>query len=178
MNTQQIKEQMIFLTSHLQLVDFLLIVVVVFFFVATLLMALIIRNKNGFAFTIIILGILCSASMAYLGYYVIDNQIRSRTISIDNFKHFTYDNSLSIQYSITNTSNNNFKNCKIDINIVKKQEMANFLQKIANELKPLRKKTIMLDKTIKPKQTIHLRTKFSDFKENQKIDIKISSKCF
>lgn len=40
------------------------------------------------------------------------------------------------------------------------------------------KKTIMLDKTIKPEQTIHLRTKFSDFKEGQKFDIKISSKCF
>ncbi|WP_291950335.1 DUF2393 family protein [Campylobacter sp.] len=178
MNAQHIREQIFFFTTHLHIIDFLLIIVVIFFFVATLIVALIIRHKGNFAFCVIILGILCSISMAYLGYYIIDTQIRSRITEVEHFKHFTYDNSLSVEYSLTNTSKNNFNFCKININILKKQEELNFLQKIIYTIKPLRSKSIMLKKIIKPKQTINLRTNFSDFKENQDFDIKINSKCF
>ncbi|MCR6573911.1 DUF2393 domain-containing protein [Campylobacter insulaenigrae] len=178
MNAQQIREQMIFFTTHLHLVDFLLIIIVVSFFIATLITALIIRYKSDFAFCVIILGILCSASIAYLGYYIIDTQVRSRITKIDHFKHFTYDNSLSVGYSLTNTSEDNFNFCKITISVLKTQENINFLQKIVYAIKPLRSKSIMIKKIIKPEQTINLRTKFSDFKENQEFDVKINSKCF
>lgn len=57
MNAQHIREQMIFYTTHLHLVDFLLMALVVFFFVITLFLALIIRNKPAFAFMVIFLGI-------------------------------------------------------------------------------------------------------------------------
>ncbi|AJC86859.1 DUF2393 domain-containing membrane protein [Campylobacter sp. RM16704] len=178
MNAQYIREQMTFYITHLHLIDFLLASLVIFFFIITLFVALVIRNKPIFAFIVILLGILCSASIAYLGYFLIDAKIRSRITSLDDVQYFVYDNSLSINYSLTNTSKKNFKYCKIKVEVFKKIDDSNTLQKILHTLKPLRSKSTVVEKTITPNQTINLKTKFSDFKNDQKFDIKINSKCF
>ncbi|OCX42694.1 hypothetical protein A7X81_06485 [Campylobacter ornithocola] len=178
MNTQYIREQIIFYTTHLHLIDFLLMALVIFFFIITLFIALIIRNKPAFAFIVIFLGILCSASIAYLGYFLIDTKVRSRIASLDNAQFFVYDNSLSVDYSLTNTSKKSFKYCKIKIEVFKKIDNNNTLQNMLHALKPLRSKSITIEKTIIPNQTINLKTKFSDFKNGQDFDIKINSKCF
>ncbi|HEC1747319.1 TPA: DUF2393 family protein, partial [Campylobacter lari] len=120
MNAQHIREQMIFYTTHLHLIDFLLMALVIFFFIITLFIALIIRNKPTFAFMVIFLGILCSASIAYLGYFLIDTKVRSRIASLDNAQFFVYDNSLSVDYSLTNTSKKSFKYCKLKVEVFKK----------------------------------------------------------
>ncbi|TXE83219.1 DUF2393 domain-containing protein [Campylobacter peloridis] len=178
MNAQKIREQILFYISHLQLIDFLVIVLVVFFFIATLFIALFIRHKANFAFIVIFLGILCSISMAFLGYFLIDNIARSRIVNIDYYKYFTYDNSLSIEYSLKNTSKNNFQYCKISISVHKKPTDDSKIQKILYSIKPIRSKSTILEKTIKPDQTINLRTKISDFKSEENFEIKINSKCF
>ncbi|CAM4079108.1 DUF2393 family protein [Campylobacter armoricus] len=178
MNIQHIREQMIFYTTHLHLIDFLLMALVIFFFIITLFTALIIRNKPTFAFIVIFLGILCSASIAYLGYFLIDTKVRSRIASLDSAQFFVYDNSLSINYSLTNTSKKSFKYCKLKVAVFKKLDNNNTLQNILYTLKPIRTKSTFIEKTIKPDQTINLKTKFSDFKDGQNFDIKINSKCF
>ncbi|EAI4483975.1 TPA: DUF2393 family protein [Campylobacter lari] len=178
MNAQHIREQMIFYTTHLHLVDFLLIALVVFFFVITLFLALIIRNKPAFAFMVIFLGILCSTAIAYLGYFLIDTKVRSRITSLDNAQFFVYDNSLSVDYSLTNTSKKSFRYCKLKVEVFKKSDDNSTFKNLIHTIKPLRSKSTMIEKTINPQQTINLKTKFSDFKEGQNFDIEISSKCF
>ncbi|ACM64720.2 DUF2393 domain-containing protein [Campylobacter lari] len=178
MNAQHIREQMIFYTTHLHLVDFLLMTLVVFFFVITLFLALIIRNKPAFAFMVIFLGILCSAGIAYLGYFLIDTKVRSRITSLDNAQFFVYDNSLSVDYSLTNTSKKSFRYCKLKVEVFKKSDDNSTFKNLIHTIKPLRSKSTMIEKTINPQQTINLKTKFSDFKEGQNFDIEISSKCF
>ncbi|MCV3386005.1 DUF2393 domain-containing protein [Campylobacter lari] len=177
MNAQHIREQMIFYTTHLHLIDFLLMALVIFFFIITLFIALIIRNKPTFAFMVIFLGILCSASIAYLGYFLIDTKVRSRITSLDNAQFFVYDNSLSVNYSLTNTSKKSFRYCKLKVEVFKKSN-DNTFKNLIYTIKPLRSKSTMIEKIINPQQTINLKTKFSDFKEGQNFDIKISSKCF
>ncbi|HEC1756157.1 DUF2393 domain-containing protein [Campylobacter sp. CNRCH_2016_0050h] len=178
MNVQHIREQMIFYTAHLHLIDFLLMALVVFFFIITLFIALIVRNKPTFAFIIIFLGILCSLSIAYLGYFLIDTKVRSRIASLDNAQFFVYDNSLSVDYSLTNTSKKSFKFCKIKVEVFRKSDENNTFKNLMHLLKPLRSKSTTIEKTISPNQTINLKTKFSDFNEGQDFDIKINSKCF
>ncbi|EAL0271247.1 DUF2393 domain-containing protein [Campylobacter lari] len=178
MNTQHIREQMIFYTTHLHLIDFLLMALVIFFFIITLFIALIIRNKPTFAFIVIFLGILCSASIAYLGYFLIDTKVRSRIASLDNAQFFVYDNSLSVDYSLTNTSKKSFKYCKLKVEVFKKSDNNSTFKNLIHTIKPLRSKSTIVEKTINPSQTINFKTKFSDFKEGQNFDIKIYSKCF
>ncbi|QOR01040.1 MULTISPECIES: DUF2393 family protein [unclassified Campylobacter] len=180
MNVQHIREQMIFYTTHLHLIDFLLMVLVIFFFIITLFIALIIRNKPAFAFTVIFLGFLCSSAIAYLGYFLIDTKVRSRITHLDNAQFFVYDNSLSVDYSLTNTSKNNFNYCKLKVEVFKKidDNHSNSIEKIIHTIKPLRSKSSIIEKTIKPEQTINLKTKFSDFNEGQDFDIQLHSKCF
>ncbi|EAK0847948.1 integral membrane protein [Campylobacter lari] len=178
MNAQHIREQMIFYTTHLHLIDFLLMALVIFFFIITLFVALIIRNKPTFAFTVIFLGILCSASIAYLGYFLIDTKVRSRIASLDNAQFFVYDNSLSVDYSLTNTSKKSFKYCKLKVEVFKKSDDNSTFKNLIHTIKPLRSKSTIIEKTINPNQTINFKTKFSDFKEGQNFDIKIYSKCF
>ncbi|EAJ0334928.1 DUF2393 family protein [Campylobacter lari] len=178
MNAQHIREQMIFYTTHLHLVDFLLMALVVFFFIITLFLALIIRNKPAFAFTVIFLGILCSVGIAYLGYFLIDTKVRSRITSLDNAQFFVYDNSLSVDYSLTNTSKKSFRYCKLKVEVFKKSDDNSTFKNLIHTIKPLRSKSTMIEKIINPQQTINLKTKFSDFKEGQNFDIEINSKCF
>ncbi|AJC91414.1 hypothetical protein (DUF2393 domain) [Campylobacter subantarcticus LMG 24377] len=178
MNAQHIREQMIFYTTHLHLIDFLLMALVIFFFIITLFIALIIRNKPVFAFIVIFLGILCSASIAYLGYFLIDTKVRSRIASLDNAQFFVYDNSLSIDYSLTNTSKKSFRYCKLKVEVFKKSDGNSTFKNLIHTIKPLRSRSTMIEKIINPQQTINLKTKFSDFKEGQNFDIEISSKCF
>ncbi|EGG0462387.1 DUF2393 domain-containing protein [Campylobacter lari] len=178
MNAQHIREQMIFYTTHLHLIDFLLMALVIFFFIITLFIALIIRNKPALAFTVIFLGILCSASIAYLGYFLIDTKVRSRIASLDNAQFFVYDSSLSVDYSLTNTSKKSFKYCKLKVEVFKKSDDNSTFKNLLHTIKPLRSKSTIIEKTINPNQTINLKTKFSDFKEGQKFDIEIHSKCF
>lgn len=169
---------MFFYTNHLHLVDFLLIVLVVFFFAIILVVALMLRHKTTFAFIIIFLGFLCSGAMAYLGYFIIDNHLRSRITQVDYYKYFVYDNSLSIEYSLTNTSKNDFNYCKISVDVFKNTENDNAFFDLIKNIKPLRSKSEIIKKTIKPKQTINFKTKFSDFKHEKDFNIKLNSKCF
>ncbi|EAJ6150465.1 MULTISPECIES: DUF2393 family protein [Campylobacter] len=178
MNVQYFREQMVFYTTHLHLIDFLLIALVVFFFIITLFIALIIRNKPAFAFMVIFLGILCSISIAYLGYFLIDTKVRSRITNLDHVQYFVYDTSLSVDYSLTNTSKKSFKYCKLNVEVFKKSDENNSFRDLLHNIKPLKSKSTIIEETINPNQTINFKTKFSDFKEGQNFDIKIYSKCF
>ena len=175
---ESFKEFILYYTQRLYLVDYMLILFVFFLFTSVLLLCVFLRYKPVIGLFIIAIDIIACFLIYIYGYKFIDSYARSRKTLITDQKLLESSNALAVDFSITNTSKRDFKECKVTAKIFKdKLPEDSFLTEYKNKFLPYRKKSREL-KGLKKDQTQSQRISFEDFSYENNYTIRLSSECF
>lgn len=175
---ESLKELVLFYTSHLYLVDYMLILFVFFLFTCVLLLCVFLRHRPITALLIIALDIIACFFIYIYGYKFIDGAVRSRQVALVDEKKVESLSALVVDFNITNTSKRNFKDCKVLAKIYKNPNPNdNILNRYKNRFIPYRQKSREfkeLNKSITQSQRIT----FDNFEQENNYTIKLDSECF
>ncbi len=175
---ESFKEFILYYTGHFYLVDFMLILFIFFLFACVTLLCVFLRHRPVIALLIIALDIIACFLIFVYGYKFIDSNARARKTTITDQKFLKSSNALAVDFSITNTSKRDFKECKITAKIFKdKLEGDNLLTEYKNKFLPYRKKSREI-KELKSNQSQSQRISFEDFTYDNNYTIRLSSECF
>ncbi|EKP0524913.1 DUF2393 family protein [Campylobacter coli] len=175
---ERLKEIVHFYTTHLYLVDYMLILFVFFLFTCVLLLCIFLRHKPVAALLIIALNIIICFLIYTYGYKFIDSEVRSRKTTIVEQKFIQSSEALIIDFNITNTSKNDFKQCKVIARIFKdKLPEDNLINEYKNQLIPFRQKSREIF-NLKKNTTQFQRIAFENFNYDNNYTIRLNSECF
>ncbi|EFB0886039.1 DUF2393 family protein [Campylobacter coli] len=175
---ERLKEIVHFYTTHLYLVDYMLILFVFFLFTCVLLLCIFLRHKPVAALLIIALNIIICFLIYIYGYKFIDSEVRSRKTTIVEQKFIQSSEALIIDFNITNTSKNDFKQCKVIARIFKdKLPEDNLINEYKNQLIPFRQKSREIF-NLKKNTTQFQRISFDNFNYDNNYTIRLNSECF
>ncbi|EJN2099708.1 DUF2393 family protein [Campylobacter coli] len=175
---ERLKEIVHFYTTHLYLVDYMLILFVFFLFTCVLLLCIFLRHKPVAALLIIALNIIIYFLIYAYGYKFIDSEVRSRKTTIVEQKFIQSSEALIIDFNITNTSKNDFKQCKVIARIFKdKLPEDNLINEYKNQLIPFRQKSREIF-NLKKNTTQFQRISFDNFNYDNNYTIRLNSECF
>ncbi|EAH8542594.1 DUF2393 domain-containing protein [Campylobacter coli] len=175
---ERLKEIVHFYTTHLYLVDYMLILFVFFLFTCVLLLCIFLRHKPVAALLIIAFNIIICFFVYIYGYKLIDGEVRSRKTAIVEQRFIQSSEALIIDFNITNTSNNDFKQCKVIARIFKdKLPQDNLINEYKNKFIPFRQKSReIID--LKKSTTQFQRIAFDNFNYENNYTIRLNSECF
>ncbi|TKX32521.1 DUF2393 family protein [Campylobacter aviculae] len=175
---EKIKEIVLFYATHLYLVDYMLILLVFFLFVCVTLLCVFLRHRPVIALFIIAINLILCFVIYIFGYKLIDYEVRNRKIAIIEQRIIKTSGDLIVDFNITNTSKNNFKECKITAKVFKSiLPQDNIINKYKNQLIPFRIKSQKL-KDLKKNTTQFQRIAFENFDYDNNYTIGLSSECF
>lgn len=112
---EKLREIVLFYTTHLYLVDYMLILLVFFLFTCVLLLCVFLRHRPIAALFIIAFDIIICFLVYIYGYKLIDNEVRTRKIAITDQKMIQSSNDLIVDFNITNNSKIILKNVKLQL---------------------------------------------------------------
>ncbi len=172
------RDFVLYYARHFYLVDYMLILFVFFFFICVLFLCIFLRHRPLIALSIMGLDMMACFLIYFYGYKFIDSSARSRKTSIIEQKILQTSGALAVDFSITNTSKRDFKECKITAKIFKEPlPEDSFLTKYKNQFLPYRKRSREL-KELKINQTQNQRISFENFSYDNNYSIGLSSECF
>lgn len=175
---EKLREIVLFYTSHLYLVDYMLILFVFFLFTCVLLICVFLRHRPVTALLIIAVDIVLCFLVYIYGYKFIDHKVRTRKIAIIDEKILKSTDALIVDFNITNESKHNFKECKIIAKIfADKLPKDNLLEQYKKKFIPLRQKSEEL-KELKKNATQFQRIAFEHFNYENNYTLRLNSECF
>ncbi|MBM0636727.1 DUF2393 domain-containing protein [Campylobacter sp. VicNov18] len=175
---EKLREILLFYTTYLYLVDYMLILLVFFLFTCVLLLCVFLRHKPKIALFIIAFDIIICFLIYIYAYEFIDDKARSRKTTITDQKIIQSSNALIVDFSITNTSKNNFKECKITAKIFgDKMPNDSILEGYKKNFLPLRQKSQKI-KDLKKNTTQFQRISFENFNYENNYTLRLNSECF
>lgn len=175
---EKLREIVLYYTTHLYLVDYMLILLVFFLFTCVLLLCVFLRHRPVIALFIIGVDIVLCFLVYVYGYKLIDKEARSRQTSIIEHKMIQSTQALMIDFNITNTSKHNFKECKVIAKIFTDALPDDgFLEKYKKKFLPLRQKSKDL-KELKKNTSQFQRISFENFNYDNNYTIRLNSECF
>ncbi|TKX31217.1 DUF2393 family protein [Campylobacter estrildidarum] len=175
---EKIREIVLFYVTHLYLVDFMLILFVFFLFVCITFLCVFLRHRPVIALFIIAINLIFCFVIYIFGYKLIDREVRGRKIEIIAQRMMQTSGDLIVDFNITNTSKNNFKECKVTAKIFKNPlSKDNIINKYKDQFVPFRQKSQEL-KDLKKNTTQFQRIAFENFNYENNYTVGIVSECF
>jgi len=163
--------------NHFSMYDYGAYAWLILLFFVTILLSILVAKKSPI-FSILIL--LLSLALLFAGPFILKNYLDkslrpsiSKTIEV---KKLNFSNSLIVTGDVTNVSKKNFSICSIDITVLKNSD--NEIKNFINQLKPLRKQTISIDKLIEVNTTKEFRVVFDNYTYSNDINVSIKSECY
>lgn len=178
MNTiDQLRQIAIFYLDHWHTIDFISVLwIVVLFFLSILFVILIFEKMPIISFVMFFISI----SAAIFGFLYtkdyVDKMLRNREAVIVLDHKMNYSDALLVDVNLTNLSKSSFKHCSVNVKINKVE--SSFLKNLINSLKPIYKKTIVLEDHLEPNETRKLHFLFTNFTYDGKYEPKVKSECF
>lgn len=175
---EKLREIMLFYTTHLYLVDYMLILLVFFLFTCVLLLCVFLRHRPIVALFIIAFDIVICFLVYIYGYKLIDSEVRARKTAITDQKIIQSSNTLIVDFNITNASKKNFKICKITAKIfADKLPNDNIIEEYKKKFIPFRKKSREIQ-DLKKNATQFQRISFENFNYENNYTTRLISECF
>lgn len=175
---EKIREIVLFYSTHLYLVDYMLILFIFFLFTGVSLLCVFLRHRPVIALFIIALNLIFCFIIYIFGFKIIDYEARSRTLEIISQKILYTSGDLVVDFNISNTSKHDFKDCKIKTKIFKNvSPKDNFINRYKDKLIPYRQKSAEV-KNLKKNTTQFQRVTFENFQYENNFTIHLSSECF
>ncbi|HDZ5065146.1 TPA: DUF2393 domain-containing protein [Campylobacter jejuni] len=175
---EKLREIVLFYTTHLYLVDYMLILLVFFLFTCVLLLCVFLSHRPIVALFIIAFDIVICFLVYIYGYKLIDSEVRARKTAITDQKIIQSSNTLIVDFSITNASKKNFKICKITAKIfADKLPNDNIIEEYKKKFIPFRKKSREIQ-DLKKNTTQFQRIAFENFNYENNYTTRLISECF
>lgn len=172
-----IKASILNYVNHFGMYDYIAYAWLILLFFVTILLAILVARKSP---TFSILIVIISLALLFVGPFVLkhylDIFIRPTIDKVIEVKKLTFSNTLIVTGSLTNVSTKSFSTCSVDINVLK--HSSNDIKNFVNQLKPLLKKTIFIDKSIDINETKELRVVFDGYNYKKDINVSIKSECY
>ena len=149
---------------------------ILIFFVTILLSILVAKKSPIFSILILILSLgLLFAGPFVLKHYL-DKYLRPSLSQPILIKKLSFSDTLIVTGLVTNQSKKTFSTCTVDVSVLKssKSDIQNFI----NQLKPLSKQSISINKPIEVNASEEFRVVFDRYTYSKDINISIKSECY
>ena len=148
-----------------------------FLFLIILTLAILLgRKKPRLAISLIIVTILLMFVAPFGLKYFLDKTVRKVDVVMDKVSKLNYASSLIVLGHLSNDGKVPFKKCRINAKVFKIDE--NKYKNMLNSLKPLRNKTIVLDKNISEGEEAVFKIVFENFKTTKEYNVSLSAECY
>lgn len=175
---ENLRESVLYYSRHFYMVDYVLFLFILLLFVCVLFLCIFLRHRPIAGLLIVAVDIVACFFIYIYGYRFIDSVARSRETGIIEQKILQSSNTLAVDFNITNTSKNNFKECKVTAKIFKDEpNRDNFFIEYKDKFIPYRQKSRGV-RELKRNQTQNQRISFEDFTYEGNYTIRLNSECF
>ena len=162
---------------HFSMYDYIAYIwLILIFFVAILLSILLAKKSPIFSILIFMLSLgLLFAGPFVLKHYL-DKYLRLSSAKPILIKKLSFSDTLIVTGLVTNLSKKSFSTCTVNVSILKssKSNIQNFI----NQLKPLLKQSISIDKPIDANESEEFRIVFDRYIYANDINVSIKSECY
>lgn len=162
---------------HFSMYDYAAYAWLILIFFVTILLSILVAKKSPI-FSILIL--MLSLGLLFAGPFVLkhylDMYLRPSSAQPILIKKLSFSDTLIVTGLVTNQSKKIFTTCKIDVSVLKtsKSDIQNFI----NQLKPLLKQSISIDRLIEVNATEEFRVVFDGYTYTEDINVSIDSECY
>ncbi len=172
----ELKQRIIDYIHHLTIYDYFAISWVgVFFLFLMLIVFLNIKKRAKFAFFLFVITLLITVFSPIFIKLYFDKTVRKVDILNQKITKLHFAKMLIIKGKLQNKGKIDFKKCRIFTKVVKKDK--NKYKNILNSLKPLRKKSILLDRELKKDSLERFKVVINDF-DLSDYEVKVTAECY
>ena len=174
---ENIKNSFLDYIHALTLYDYAAFGWLLFLFLIILTLAILLgRKKPRLAIALIMITILLMFVAPFGIKYFLDNTVRKVDVVTDKISKLHYASSLIVAGHLSNAGKVPFQKCRINAKVFKVSD--NKYTNILNNLKPLRNKTIVVDKNISQGEEAVFKIVFEDFKYTKDYNVSLSASCY
>ncbi|HIP46081.1 MAG TPA: DUF2393 domain-containing protein [Campylobacterales bacterium] len=174
---KNIKENLLDYVHSLTVYDYAAFGWLLFLFLIFLTLAILLgRKKPTLAIALIMITILLMFVAPFGIKYFLDTTVRKVDVVTDKVAKLHFASSLIVTGHITNAGKVPYQKCRINAKVFKISE--NKYRNILNNLKPLRNKTIVVDKNISQGEEAMFKIVFENFKYSKEYNVSVSGACY
>lgn len=155
--------------------DYILFAISGALFIIILLLAILLRNKTKLSLILILLSLSIIGILPAYGYNMIHSIIFKTYLSELMIKKLEFTPALVIKGNLTNIGQKPFKKCTIESKVIKKS--TNFIEEIANPLKPIRKMSMVTTENLDINDTIEFKMIIEPFTYSNEYNVTVESSC-
>ena len=146
------------------------------FFIILVLAILLGRKKPTLAISLIMITILLMFVAPFGIKYFLDKTVRKVEVVTDDISQLHYAASLIITGHLLNDGKVPYQKCRINAKVFKVSK--NKYRNILNNLKPLRNKTIVMEKNISQGEEAVFKIVFENFRYSKEYNVSVSGGCY
>jgi hypothetical protein len=146
------------------------------FFIALLLAILLAKKSAILSIVILLFSLVLLGGGPFVLKHMLDGYLRPTKTTLNSVKKLHFSDILLVDATLQNTSKHPFSICTINTKVYKRSE--NSLKKFIDTLKPLRKKSIVIQKSIEVNQTQDVKITFYNFSYDKDINVTITPECY
>jgi hypothetical protein len=177
LNLEALKSSFIIYTSHFSMYDYIAFSWLILTFFIALLLAILLAKKSALLSIVVLLfSLVLLGGGPFVLKHILDGYLRPTRITLNSVKKLHFSNILFVDISLQNISKHPFNICTINAKIHK--QSSNSLKNFIDTLKPLRKKSIVIQKSIDVNQTRDVKITFYNFSYDKDVNATITSECY
>jgi len=174
---EELKQRIIDYFHHLSLYDYLGFAWFFVFFVFVVTLVIVLYKKvPKLSITLLLVSFLTLIFSPLLVKLYFDKTVRKVEILNQKITKLNFAKMLIIKGQIKNSGKIDYKKCRIFTKVIKKDE--NRYKNILNYLKPLEKKSILLDKELKKEDFEKFKIVLEKFALNKPYEVKVTGECY
>ncbi len=174
---QHIKQGLIDYIHALTVYDYIAFAWLLFLFLIILTLAILLgRKKPTLAIFLIMIVILLMFVAPFGIKYFLDKTVRKVDVVTDKISKLHFASSLIVTGHLINVGKIPYQKCTINAKVFKISE--NKYRNILNNLKPLRNKTIVVDKNISEGEEAMFKIVFDKFTYSKEYNVTLSGECY
>ena len=174
---QNLKQSLIDYTHALTIYDYAAFGWLLFLFFIILTLAILLgRKKPTLAISLIMIVILLMLVAPFGIKYFLDKTVRKVEVVTDKVSKLHFASSLIVTGHLNNDGKVPLHRCRVNAKVFKIDK--NKYKNILNNLKPLRNKTIVVDKNISQGESAMFRIVFENFRYSKEYNLSLSAECY
>lgn len=172
---EKYKKLLLEVLDQLHSYDYIAFAWVGLLFLFLLILAILVRKRTLLSVFIMLLAFIILLLGPFATYETVRFLLYKTETKVTEQKQLVYSNALVVKGNITNKGLENISRCIVKTKLVKPSDNV-FMQTI-NSLKPIKKKTTLLEKEIAVKQESEFKVIFEPFTYSKEFNITVSSEC-
>ena len=174
---EELKQRFIDYFHHLSLYDYLGFAWFMVFFIFVVTLVMILYNKvPKLSIAMLFVSFITLIFSPLLVKLYFDKTVRKVEILNQKITKLNFAKMLIIKGQIKNSGKMDYKKCRIFTRVIKKDE--NRYKKFINYLKPLEKKSILLDKELKKENFEKFKIVLEKFALSEPYEVKVTGECY